>query len=187
MIKLAIVQGSVRENRIGGPIGEWVRQVAEADERFDVDDADLREIALPMMDEPNHPRMKKYTKPHTLAWASRIDAADAFIFLFPEFNYSYAPAIKNALDYLSAEWDRKPVGFVNWGGNSGGTRAQVALRPVVTALGMVSTHGSVEINFPHAQVDENGRFTPSEQQRNVLSLILDELVALDAALKPLRG
>lgn len=186
MPKLMIVVGSVREGRIGLRIAEWVKRAAEADGRFDIDFADLAEIALPFMDEPNHPRMRQYTKPHTIAWSERVDAADAFLFVFPEYNYSFGPVIKNALDYLHEEWNRKPVGFVNWGGNSGGTRAQAALRPVVGALGMVMTKGSVEINFPQQRLNETGEFVPNEQQANVLQLQLDELLGLDWALKPLR-
>lgn len=185
MPKLMIIVGSVREGRIALPIAEWARNAAVADGRFEVDFADLKDIALPLMDEPNHPKMRKYTKPHTIEWSKRVDAADAFLFVFPEYNHSYSPAIKNALDYLSAEWDRKPVGFVNWGGNSGGTRAQAALRPVVANLGMVMTHGNIEINFPHTQL-EDGVFTPNEQQSTVLQLQLDEALKLDAALRPLR-
>ena len=181
-----IVLGSVREGRTGATIAEWVRKAAEADGRFDVDFVDLAELKLPLMDEPNHPRLRQYTKPHTIAWSERVEAADGFLFVFPEYNHSYSPAIKNALDYLGHEWDRKPVSFVNWGGNSGGTRAQAALRPVVTSLGMVITHGLIEINFAGAQLEE-GVFSPNEQQSTVLSLVLDELQQLDGALRPLRG
>ena len=183
--RLMIIVGSVRDGRVGLPIAEWVRRAAADDARFEIDFADLKEIALPLMDEPNHPRMHKYTKPHTIAWAERVDAADAFLFIFPEYNHSYTPAIKNALDYLGTEWDRKPVGFVNWGGNSGGTRAQAALRPVVAALGMVMTHGMIEINFPGTHLEE-GVFTPNEQQSTVLQLQLDEMLKLDTALRPMR-
>jgi len=184
--KLMILLGSVREGRIGLPIAEWVRRTVDADGRFDVDFADLAEIALPFMDEPNHPRLHDYTKPHTFAWSRRVEDADAFLFVFPEYNYSYSPAIKNAIDYLQVEWNRKPAGLVNWGGNSGGTRAQAALRPVLAAVGLVATRGSLEINFPLTHLDENRVFTPNEQQATVLQLMLDELVKLDAALKPLR-
>ncbi|MFT3899479.1 MAG: NADPH-dependent FMN reductase [Gordonia sp. (in: high G+C Gram-positive bacteria)] len=185
MPKLMIIVGSVHEGRIALPIAQWVRRAAEADGRFDVDFADLAEIDLPLMDEPNHPRLRQYTKAHTKAWSKRVDDADAFVLCFPEYNYSYGPAIKNALDYLNAEWNRKPVGFVNWGGNSAGTRAQVALRPVVGALGLVITKGNVEINFPQQQLVD-GRFEPNEQQAAVLQAQLDEMLALDQALRPLR-
>ncbi len=185
MPRLMIVLGSVRGIRVGQPIAEWVKRAAEEDGRFEVDYVDLKELALPFMDEPNHPRQKQYTKPYTKEWSARVDAADAFLFVFPEYNHSYSPAIKNALDYLATEWDRKPVGFVNWGGNSGGTRAQAALRPVVNSLGMVMTHGQIEINFPHGQI-ENDVFQPNEQQQSVLQSQLDELLSLDEVLRPVR-
>lgn len=186
MPKLMIVLGSVREGRIGKPIADWVHETAKADGRFDVDLVDLAELNLPMMDEPNHPRMKQYTKPYTKAWSERVESADGFLFVFPEYNHSYSPAIKNAIDYLHSEWFRKPVGFVNWGGNSGGTRAQAALRPVVANLGMVMTMGNIEINFPGNHLN-NGVFTPNEQQATVLQLQLDEIDQLTRALAPLRG
>ncbi|MFT4231813.1 MAG: NADPH-dependent FMN reductase [Leucobacter sp.] len=187
MPKLMIVLGSVRDGRIGLPIAEWVRRAAEADGRFDIDFADLREIALPLMDEPNHPRQRQYTKPHTIAWSERVGAADAFVFVFPEYNHSYSAPIKNAIDYLAQEWDRKPVGFVNWGGHSGGTRAQAALRQVTAVLGMVATHANVEINMPQQHLDDDGVFEPGEALAATLQKELDELVLLDGALRPLRG
>ncbi|MDI6022888.1 NADPH-dependent FMN reductase [Leucobacter sp. UT-8R-CII-1-4] len=184
--KLMIIVGSIREGRSGLSIAKWAEEVALADGRFDVDFADLKEIALPLMDEPNHPSMQQYTKQHTKDWAARVEATDAFLFVFPEYNHSYSPAIKNALDYLVREWDRKAVGFINWGGNSGGTRAQAALRPVVAMLGMVMTHGQVEINFPWGQIEE-GTFVPNDQQTAVLQSQLDELLKIDSAISSLRG
>lgn len=182
MPRLMIILGSVREGRVGGPIGEWVRTVAESDDRFEVDFVDLAELQLPMMDEPNHPAMQQYTKAHTKAWSERVAAADGFLFIFPEYNHSYAAPIKNALDYLVVEWRRKPVGFVNWGGNSGGTRAQAALRPVVMQLGMVMTMGNIEINMPWEQLAD-GAFVPNEQQSSVLASQLDEIETLTEILK----
>ncbi len=187
MTNLLIVNGSIREGRIGAPIGEWVKKTAEADGRFTVDYADLAELKLPLMDEPNHPRLKKYIHEHTIAWSERVAAADGFLFLFPEYNYSYSAPIKNAVDYLHNEWNRKPVGFVNWGGNSGGTRAQVAFRVVVSALGLVITKGNVEINFPQRQLTDDGEFEPNEQQRLVLTSQLNEIVKLSEALAPLHS
>ncbi|MGO1434684.1 MAG: NADPH-dependent FMN reductase [Canibacter sp.] len=184
--RLMIILGSVREQGFGQHIADWVRQAAEADDRFDVDFADLREINLPFMSEPNHPRAQQYTQQVTKDWAERVGSADAYILAFPEYNHSYSAPIKNALDYLVLEWDRKPVSFVNWGGNSGGTRAQAALKPVVANLGMVLTHGMIEANFAQTQLDDNSEFQPTEQQETVLGLILDEITALDSVLSPLR-
>ncbi len=187
MARLLIINGSVREGRTGGSIGEWVKRTAESDGRFEVDYADLAQMDLPLMNEPNHPRLKQYTYPTTKAWSNQVEAADAIIMLTPEYNHSYAAPIKNAIDHLHNEWNRKPVGLVNWGGNSGGTRAQAALKPVLVALAMVPTKGNVEINFPWGQISEDGVFQPNDQQKEVLGLQLDELLALSDALKAPRG
>jgi len=83
MTKLMIVVASVRPGRVGLPIAKWVDEVAQANGDFEIDFADLAEINLPFMDEPGHPAARQYTKPHTIAWSERVDAADAFIFVTP--------------------------------------------------------------------------------------------------------
>lgn len=186
MPKLMIVVASVREGRIGLPIAEWVRAVVERHGGFDIDWADLKEIALPLMSEPNHPRLRKYTQPSTIAWSERVDAAEAFVFVQPEYNFSYSPALKNALDHLSQEWWRKPLGTVSYGGISGGTRGAVALRVPEVALGMVPTTLNVEIPWAVKQVDE-GVFTARDSQVVLLERMLNELTSLAEALAPLRA
>jgi len=184
-MRLMIIVGSVRPGRVGLPIARWVESVAQQREDVEIDLVDLVELALPLMDEPNHPRLHNYTKPHTIAWSERVSAADAVIVVTPEYNYSYSPALKNALDYLHREWWRKPVAFVSYGGVSGGTRGVVALTVVVGALGMVRTGASVEINFPGSRVHD-GVFVPNEKETTILGHVLDELGPLSAALAPLR-
>jgi NAD(P)H-dependent FMN reductase len=181
---LMIIVGSVRPGRIGLPIAQWVQR--EAATRFDVDLVDLVELDLPFMDEPNHPAKRQYTKQHTLDWSARVDAADAILLVTPEYNHSYSPALKNALDYLHAEWWRKPVGFVSYGGVSGGTRGVVALEPVTNGLGLVRAGAAVEIPFAGAQV-KDGVFTPSEKESAILANELAEIALLAEALKPLQN
>src|SRR4051812_3483218 len=108
-MRLMIIVGSVRPGRIGLPIARWVESVARDRDGVEIDLVDLAELALPFMDEPHHPRLRQYTQPHTIAWSARVAAADAVILVTPEYNHSYAPAVKNALDYLHSEWWRKPV------------------------------------------------------------------------------
>ena len=179
-----IVIGSVRPGRIGLPIAQWVESVAKAD--FEVDLVDLAELNLPFMDEPNHPSIRQYTKQHTLDWSARVDAADAVIFVTPEYNHSYAPALKNALDFLGQEWWRKPLGFVSYGGVSGGTRGVVGLEPAILTVGMVRTGASVELPFAGRQIVD-GVFTPSEKESAVLGKQLIELDQLAVALRPLQN
>jgi len=185
--KLMIIVGTVRPGRIGISIADWVRAQAEAVEGVDVDFVDLLELGLPFMDEPAHPMRREYTQPHTFAWSERVDAADAFILISPEYNHSYSPVLKNALDYLAHEWRRKPVGFVSYGGVSAGTRGAAALKPVVSVLGMVAVGPAVEINHPTKLVDDEGTFAPDERAETSLAGQLKELVSLSDALKPLRS
>ena len=187
MTRLMIVVASVRPGRIGLPIAQWVRDCAETDGRFAIDWADLAEIALPLMDEPNHPRLRQYTQQHTLDWSARVDAADAFVFVTPEYNYSYAPSLKNALDYLSQEWARKPLGTVSYGGISGGTRGVTAIRPSEVAVGLVPTQANVELAWAAKQIDDDGRFQPSEFNEKALANCFNEIVKLDGALRTLRA
>ena len=179
-----IIVGSVRPGRIGLSIGEWVKQTTEGD--WEVDLVDLVELGLPFMDEPNHPSKRQYTKQHTFDWSARVDAADAIILVTPEYNHSFSPALKNAIDFLSQEWWRKPVGFVSYGGVSGGTRGVTALEPVITGVGMVRAGAGVEIPFAGKQVAD-GVFTPNEKEAAILPNQLADLTDLATALRPLQN
>jgi len=177
-----IIVGSVRPGRIGLPIATWVRERAEAHGGFDVDFVDLAELNLPFMDEPNHPSLHQYTQPHTIAWGERVAAADAFLFVTPEYNHSYSPVLKNALDFLNREWWRKPLGVVSYGGVSAGTRGAVALTTVTSNLGMVKVGANVEMNFPKTRIVE-GAFVPTEKEAAILEKELGELLELSEVLK----
>ncbi|CAN5481971.1 NAD(P)H-dependent oxidoreductase [soil metagenome] len=184
-VRLMIIVGSVRPGRVGLPIATWVRERAEANGGFEVDFVDLVELALPFMDEPNHPMLQQYTKPHTIAWAARVAAADAVLFVTPEYNHSYSAALKNSIDYLNKEWWRKPVGFVSYGGVSGGTRGVVALDQVIAPLGMLKIGANVELPFGGRQVVD-GVFVPGEKEAAIIERELGELLDLSAVLKPSR-
>ncbi len=182
--RLMIIVGSIRPGRIGLPIASWARQRAEQND-FEIDFVDLAELNLPFLDEPTHPRLKQYTQPHTIAWSERVEAADAFLFVTPEYNHSFSPALKNALDFLNNEWWRKPLGFVSYGGVSGGTRGVVALTTVTSALGLVKIGANVEINFA-AQHIVDGVFQPGDKENAILDKGLGELIELSDLLKPSR-
>lgn len=183
--RLMIIVGSVRPGRVGLPIAQWAKERAEANAELDIDFVDLAVLALPFMNEPNHPIMQKYTHEHTIAWASRVAAADAFLFVTPEYNHSYSPALKNAIDYLNKEWWRKPLGFVSYGGVSGGTRGVVALDQVIAPLGMLKVGANVELPFGGKQVVD-GVFLPGEKEAAILEKELGELIELAELLKPSR-
>jgi NAD(P)H-dependent FMN reductase len=187
MPRLLIVIGSTRPGRSGLPIAEWFAGRARGDGRFDVDVADLAEHDLPLLDEPHHPRLGRYTRQHTRDWSAPVEAADAVVLVTPEYNHGYPAALKNALDYLHREWNHKPVGFVSYGGVAAGTRAVQQLKPVVGALKMVAIMEAVNIPFHAQRIGDDGRFTADEILGQAADAMLDELVRVEAALRPLRA
>jgi NAD(P)H-dependent FMN reductase len=182
---LTVIVGSIRPGRAGKPVAEWFIDRARAHGGFDVEVADLAEIRLPLMEEPNHPRLRQYTLQHTHDWSARIDRADAIVFVTPEYNYGYPATIKNAIDYLHQEWKDKPAGFVSYGGIAAGTRAVQQLKQVITTLKMVPVFESVNIPF-HTQFIRDGRFEPNDVLEQAATAMLNELVRVGGALRPLR-
>src|SRR3954452_2661130 len=184
MPTLAIVIGSTRPGRAGLPIAPWFAGVARRHGGFDVEVADLAEIALPLLDEPHHPRLRQYTKPHTKAWSAIVDRADAVVFVTPEYNSGYPAALKTAIDYLHEEWRDKPVGFVSYGGVAAGTRAVQQLKQVVTTLRMVPGVASVHIPFNSQYIDDEGRVHANEAMDQAADAMLNELARIESALRP---
>ncbi len=183
---LTVIVGSIRPGRAGQPIAEWFIDRARAHGGFEIEVADLAEIRLPLMEEPNHPRLREYTSKHTRDWSARIDRADAIVFITPEYNYGYPATIKNAIDYLHQEWKDKPAGFVSYGGIAAGTRAVQQLKQVITTLKMVPVFESVNIPF-HAQFIRDGRFQANDVLEQAATAMLDELLRVDGALHLLRA
>jgi NAD(P)H-dependent FMN reductase len=186
MPNLTIIVGSTRPGRAGAPIAQWFAARAKDHGGFDVNVVDLAELDLPLLDEPNHPRLRKYTQQHTKDWSALVDAGDAFVFVTPEYNYGYPASVKNAIDYLHQEWQHKPVGFVSYGGVAAGTRAVQQLKQVVTTLRMLPVFESVNIPFHTQFLDSDGVFHANEVLDQAADAMLDELVRTEAALRPLR-
>ncbi len=187
MPTLQVVIASTRPGRVGLPVGEWFVAHALGHGGFEVDVADLAEIDLPLLDEPNHPRLRKYTKQHTRDWSARVDAADAFAFVTPEYNYGPTAALINALSYLHREWQYKPAGFVSYGGVSAGTRGVQVAKQIVTTLKIVALPEAVSIPFVQRFLDDDGRIQPNEIMTGSATSMLDELVRVEPALRPLRA
>jgi NAD(P)H-dependent FMN reductase len=183
--RLTVIIGSTRPGRVGPSVADWFRLRAIAHGEFDVEVVDLADVALPLLEEPNHPRLGRYVHDHTKAWSATVERADAIVWVMPEYNHSFNAAMKNAIDYLHQEWASKPVGLVSYGGVAAGTRAVQALKPVLAALKMVPLAESVNIPFVHSLV-KDGRFDAPDAVNAGADLLLDELVRWTAALLPLR-
>jgi NAD(P)H-dependent FMN reductase len=186
MPKLMIVIASTRPGRVGLPVARWFTERANEHGAFDVQVVDLAELELPFLDEPHHPRMRRYTKDHTHEWSEMVDGADAFVFVTSEYNHGYPASLKNAIDYLNHEWKDKPVGFVSYGGVSAGTRAVQQLKQVVTAIKLYPVTEAVNIPFVTQFVDTDGVVQANEVMEQAAGAMLDELLLVERALRGLR-
>jgi NAD(P)H-dependent FMN reductase len=183
---LKIIIASTREGRVGAAVGRWFTPVARSHGGFTVEVIDLAELDLPMMNEPHHPKLQRYTHEHTRAWSATVAAADAFVFVMPEYNYSFTAPLKNAIDYLFAEWEHKPVGLVSYGGVSGGLRAAQMIKQVVTTMSMMPLTEAVTIPMVRSLVGEDGEITGTQMMETSATAMLDALVRWTAALTSLR-
>jgi NAD(P)H-dependent FMN reductase len=184
---LGVIVSSTRTGRAGLAIADWFVELAVKDGRFDVRMLDLKAIDLPMLEEPNHPRLGHYTNPKTEEWSTLVSAMDAFVFVTPEYNHGCPPALLNALDHLFVEWQYKAAGFISYGGVSGGTRSVHMIRPVLTILKLVSIPEVVNIPFFSQYMDkQSGKFLAIEAHQKAAELMLTELLRWSSALAVLR-
>jgi NAD(P)H-dependent FMN reductase len=188
MPNLQVIVASTRDERKGPLVAEWFMGQARRHGRFDVELIDLRDVALPLFDEPRHPRLQQYEHEHTKRWSAIVQRGDAFVFVTPEYNFGTPPSLVNALDYLVKEWAYKPASFVSYGGVSAGLRGVQMTKGIVSALRMVPIPEAVAIPmFPQHIHAETGVFDPGVVQEQASTAMLDELLKMANALAPLRG
>ncbi|GAA3117831.1 NADPH-dependent FMN reductase [Streptosporangium carneum] len=185
MIKIGIIVGSTRPGRTAEPVAHWVRNVADkrGDAEFEL--VDIADYDLPHLDEEFLPVQGLYARPHTLAWARKIDEFDGYVIVTPEYNHSTSGALKNALDFLYREWNNKAVGFVSYGG-AGGVRAVEHLRLVAGELQLADVRAQVELSL-FTDFENFTVFAPATRQEGTLTTMLDQLVAWSGALRTLRA
>jgi NAD(P)H-dependent FMN reductase len=187
MPKLNVIVVSTRPQRAGLSIGNWFLERARSHGKFEVELVDLKEVNLPFLDEPKHPRFGQYQHAHTRAWSASVKAADAFVFVTPEYNYCVPATLVNALDFLYTEWNYKAAGFVSYGGASGGMRSVQMAKMLLTTLKMVPIPEAVTVPFFSKMIDASGAFSGSEELEKAGVAMLDELLKWSSVLSALRG
>jgi len=175
MLNIKIIIGSTRPQRFGVQPADWIFSLAKSHKDVKFELIDLKEVNLPMLDEAAPAAMNQYANEHTKKWANVIGESDGFIFVTPEYNHSFPASLKNAIDYLAREWYYKPVGFVSYGAAAGGTRAVEQLRSITGYLRMYGLGEQVAIPNYWGQLDDKGKFTPSESQEKAAQALLTEL------------
>lgn len=185
-LKLHVIICSTRPGRIGPSVAKWFAEFAAKQEGFDTALVDLADFELPVYDEPQHPRLQTYEHEHTKRWSASVSAADAYVFVTPEYNYCPPPSLINALNYVYNEWNYKPCGFVSYGGVSGGLRSVQVAKQLVTTLKMMPMVEGVGIPMVASLLDEDKVFTSNSHIDSSATTMLTELHKWAAALQPMR-
>jgi NAD(P)H-dependent FMN reductase len=185
MVKVGIIVGSTRPGNHAGDVGKWVLENAKkrTDAQFEL--VDIADFKLPMLDEPVPPSMGQYSKPHTKAWAQKVASFDAYVFVTPEYNHAPSAALKNAIDFVYAEWNNKAAGFVSYGASANGSRAVEHLRAIMGELQVADVRAQVMFSL-FTDFENFTVFKPAPMHEKSLGAMLDQLVAWAGALRTLR-
>ncbi|MEV4316686.1 NAD(P)H-dependent oxidoreductase [Actinocrispum sp. NPDC049592] len=200
MTRIAVILGSTRPGRRGETVAKWVVETAQRHAAAMLGDAmfelvDLADYALPLLDEPVPAKFGQYRNAETERWSRTIGSYDGFVFVTPEYNHSMPASVKNAIDYLFAEWNDKAAGFVSYGVH-GGTRAVEHLRLTLAEVKVATVRSQVVLSvftdfdytgFDMTDPTSPGVFVPGNGQEEALTTMLDEVIAWSGALTPLRA
>jgi NAD(P)H-dependent FMN reductase len=184
MIKIAIIIGSTRPGRNGEAVAKWVYEIAQKRSDAEFELVDIKDFNLPLLDEPVPPIMGQYSKPHTKAWAAKIDSFDAYVFATPEYNHGIPGALKNAIDFLFAEWNNKAAGFVSYGGVQG-VRSVEQLRLVLAEVQMATVRNQVLLSM-YTDFENFSVFKPDARHEKSVNEMFDQVITWGGALKTLR-
>lgn len=184
MVNIGIVTGSTRPGRVNDQVAHWVLEHAQRRGGARYELVDIASANLPLLDEAIPPSQGKYAQPHTKAWAARIAPFDGFVFVTPEYNHGTSAALKNAIDFLYAEWNNKAAGFVGYG-SAGGARAIEHLRLVLAECQVATVRTQVLLSlfddFEHYKT-----FKPRDLHAQSLDTMLGQLTAWSTALRTVR-
>lgn len=159
--KIKLIVGSTRQGRVGKPLSDWLVSVAK-DSGHDLEVLDLQEINLPFFDAMVPPAYMPTETPEGKAWAKMIDEAEGFVFVTPEYNRSIPAGLKNAIDFLAAEWKEKPAAMVSYGYIDGGKSAAKHLQDIFDWLKIKNVGQELSVLFTQETFDESGQFKDVE-------------------------
>jgi NAD(P)H-dependent FMN reductase len=179
-LSVAVIIGSTREGRVGDAVAGWFSGQARRRADIEVSVIDLADFEFPnSYPDAVTPQMAEFT--------GRIDRADAFVIVTPEYNRSFPASLKQAIDFAYDEWQAKPVGFVSYGHRSEGMYAVEQLRSVFTELHTVTMRNGVGFNLLDGGFDDSGRPRDPEGPEPAVTTLLDQLSWWGYALRDARA
>ena len=194
IIKVKVIIGSTRPNRFSEKPASWIYEETQKREGVAAELLDLRDYSMPFFDQPISPAMSggKYANDVVKTWAGKIKDGDAFIIVTPEYNHGYPAVLKNALDSIFQEWNKKPVGLVSYG-NAGGARSVEQLRQVVIELQMFPIRNAIHLPSEIYRIAMNEKvpvnpdlFKALKEPVDRVQPFLNELILTSQAFKTIR-
>ncbi|GAB3073062.1 NAD(P)H-dependent oxidoreductase [Intrasporangium mesophilum] len=184
-LKIAVILGSTRPGRNGKAVADWVIEQAQGRSGATYELVDLLDYPLPHLDEPLPAATGRYQHEHTKQWAATVAQFDGFVFVTPEYNHSTSGVLKNAIDYLQAEWHNKAAALVGYGA-VGAARAVEHLRSVLSEVQIAHVRQAMAFSF-FTDFENFSVFTPADLHKQYAGVMFDQLEAWAGALKPLRA
>jgi NAD(P)H-dependent FMN reductase len=178
-LHLAVIVGSTREHRFGSTVARWFVEQCASRTDLTIDLIELADVGLPAV-------LPTRFDAAVAAYSERIDRADAIVVVTPEYNHGYPASLKQAIDVVRREWHAKPIGFVSYGGTSGGLRAVEQLRQVFAELHAVTVRETVSFQHASQRFDPSGKPLDPDGCNNAAKLMLDQLTWWASALRVAR-
>ena len=162
-MKLQIIVGSTRQGRVSDRVALWVQNQAKNIDAVEAEIVDLADYPMPFFDEAIPPRYNPERKslPEVQKWLDKLSEADGYIVVTPEYNRAAPAVLKNAIDYIDYQLERKPVGLVAHG-STGGAQAVAGLRVLITGVGAVTVPAATYFSDRAAEhISEAGELSES--------------------------
>lgn len=187
-MKIVVVLGSIREGRVGDKVADWVmKQAKERDSKFEYEFLDLKDYPMKFYQEAKYPSalQGQSSDKNANKWIKKVGEADGFLIITPEYNRGTSGALKNAIDYPSNEWHKKPVAVIGYGGMSGGGRAVEQLRLNFIELQTVPIREGVLVQFAGSMIHD-GKLQADQHMESGLEKTFDQLEWYTEILKTAR-
>jgi len=191
MTLISVIVGSTRQGRFSEKPARWIFQHLKHRSGIDAQLLDLRDFPMPFFDQPVPPAMPgrpPYENEVVKKWTAEIARSDGFIFVTPEYNYGPSAVLKNALDWVYPEWNRKAAAFVSYG-SAMGARGVQQLRLTAIELQLAPVRSSVYIpvatlwaHFQGGDVDAG-----LTELEGAAKTMIDDLLWWTAALRAARA
>jgi len=190
MTIISVIVGSTRQGRFSEKPAQWIFEHLRKRTEIEARLLDLRDFPMPFFDQavpPSMPGRPPYPNEVVQKWTAQIGASDGFVFVTPEYNYGTSAVLKNAIDWVYPEWNRKAAAFVSYG-SAMGARAVQQLRETAIEVQMAPIRSSVLLPvatlWAHFQGgDVNKGLAEMDQQA---AAMIDDLLWWTSALKTAR-